>query len=181
MINGMNSKFIAIEDFYLSQDAVAVIANFRNEAPELIKFLREQGYAESLANLSKTFLLVSEDKKKIWGYFSISTSIIDRKQIKAPHGTTYPSVPAALIGRLARDLDVRGQRVGESLLFEALKNIVSISSLIGLKFILTDAKDMKARSFYESYGFKVIKGTNEKYPLKLYLPIDIAKVAVASY
>jgi predicted GNAT family N-acyltransferase len=181
MINGANSKFISIDDFHLVQDAVSIIANFKNEAPGLVKFLREQAHAESMANLSKTFLLVAENNKIILGYFSISTSVVDRKQVKTPHGTTYSCVPSALIGRLARDLKTKGQGVGEILLFEALKNIVSISSLIGLKFILTDAKEIKARGFYESYGFKVIKGQEEKYPLKLYLPLDLAKVAIATY
>jgi hypothetical protein len=37
----------------------------------------------------------------------------------------------------------------EVLLFEAL---------IGLKFILTDVKNNKAQSYYESYGFKAFKG-----------------------
>jgi predicted GNAT family N-acyltransferase len=182
MVDGNNSRFISIDDFHLIVDAISVLANFKNEAPELVTFLNKQAHAESMANLSKTFLLITNDQKKVHGYFSISTSEIARKVVKAPHGTTYSNVPSALIGRLARDIDSKGHGVGEVLLFEALKQIVSISNLIGLKFILTDAKNNKAQSFYESYGFKAIKGQVEgQYPLKLYLPIDFAKTTIANY
>jgi hypothetical protein len=72
--------------------------------------------------------------------------------------------------------------VCEILLFEALKQIVSISNLIGLKVILTDAKDARSQKFYESYGFKAVKQkVAESYPLKLYLLIDHAKAEVAAY
>lgn len=182
MFDAGNSQIISIDDFSSMEESVGAIASFQNEATELVTFLQNQAYAESLANLSKTFLLISNDNKKLYGYFSVSTSAIDRKSFKAPHGTTYPSVPAALIGRLGRDLNAKGQGVGEILLFEALKQIVSISNFIGLKVILTDAKDNKAQAFYESYGFKAIKGQQAGVrPFKLYLLIDVAKHAVANY
>ncbi len=101
MVDGNNSKFISIDDFHLMMDAISILANFKNEAPELVVFLNKQAHAESMANLSKTFLLLTNDEKKILGYFSISTSEIARKVVKASHGTTYANVPSALIGRLA--------------------------------------------------------------------------------
>ena len=182
MIDGINSNFISIDDFHPLEVSASAITNFKNESGELVKFLNQQSFAESLANLSKTFLLTSNDQKIIYGYFSISTSVIERKSFRAPHGTSYSIVPAALIGRLCRDLNFKGQGIGEILLFEALKQIVSISNLIGLKVVLTDAKDTWAQNFYETYGFKIVKGqVKGSYPVKLYLLVDSAKIAVAAY
>ena len=66
-----------------------------------------------------------------------------------------------------------------------LKNgvgILSLSNLIGLKVIITDAKNVTAKGFYESYGFKAVKGQAAgQFPFRLYLSVVDAKAAVAAY
>lgn len=185
MFDSSNSKFISIEELNFIESmsgAPSIINAFQNEEHALVNFLLNQAYAESVANLSKTFLLVSLDLKTILGYFSISTDTVARNTIKVPHGTLYNTIPAALIGRLARDSRNRGTGIGEVLLFESFKNIVSISNLIGLKVIITDAKNATAKTFYESYGFKAVKGqTAGQFPFRLYLSVVDAKAAVAAY
>ncbi len=84
MFDAGNSKILSIDDISSMEESVSAIASFKNEATELVTFLQNQAYAESLANLSKTFLLISNDHKKLYGYFSVSTSGIDRKSFKAP-------------------------------------------------------------------------------------------------
>jgi hypothetical protein len=59
MFDAGNSKIVSIDDFSSMEESVGAIASFKNEATELVTFLQNQAYAESLANLSKTFLLIS--------------------------------------------------------------------------------------------------------------------------
>ncbi|MGE3610460.1 MAG: GNAT family N-acetyltransferase [Bacteriovoracaceae bacterium] len=185
MFDSTNSKFVSIENLisYEQEQNISpsALTNFQNESRALVDFLNNQSHAESVLSVSKTFLLVTLDYKEVLGFFSISTNSIDRNGIRY-HGMPYPDVPAALIGRLGRSSKHVKQGIGELLLFESLKNIVSISDLIGIKVIITDAKDNKAQDFYMKYGFKAVRGqTAGQFPFKLYLIIDTAKEAVAKY
>jgi hypothetical protein len=58
--------------------------------------------------------------------------------------------------------------LGERLLFNALKRIYLTSNEMGIKIIIVDLLDEKAKSFYESYGFAEYPGQD----LKLFLSIE---------
>jgi ribosomal protein S18 acetylase RimI-like enzyme len=66
----------------------------------------------------------------------------------------YDAIPAALIGRLARDERVRGQGIGELLLADAVRRILSASQSLAVFAIIADAKDDRAARFYENFGFR---------------------------
>jgi predicted GNAT family N-acyltransferase len=80
----------------------------------------------------------------------------------------YPTVPAALIGWLARHHDFRGCGLGELLLFDAIKTVAGAP--IGTHAIFAHAIDRDAADFYAAYGFVPLTDS----PRKLYLPIATA-------
>lgn len=79
----------------------------------------------------------------------------------------YPSVPAALLGRLAVDTRERGQRIGEHILMDALAKVLEQSATIATYALIVDAKDARAASFYARYDFIVLPSN----PLRLFLPV----------
>ncbi len=79
----------------------------------------------------------------------------------------YPTLPAILLGRLARDRRWRGQGVGELLLADALQRSLGISEQLGALFVIVDAKDDAARAFYERFGFRPFPDR----PRGLFLPL----------
>ncbi len=86
----------------------------------------------------------------------------------------YEAIPAALIGRLARDERVRGQGVGELLLADAIVRILSAAQSVAVFAIVVDAKDERAATFYEGYGFERFPTR----PLRLFLPASTAAAAL---
>ena len=81
-------------------------------------------------------------------------------------------VPVARLARLARlavDNIYKGQGIGKILLYDALKKIKFISETIGIFGVVVDAKDKKAKAFYEYYGFKEWQDSG----LSLFLPSKI--------
>nr|WP_254445241.1 GNAT family N-acetyltransferase [Anabaena sp. UHCC 0204] len=70
------------------------------------------------------------------------------KKLKLPK---YPQLPATLLGRLAVDKNHRQKGLGEMLLMDALYR--SFHNEIATIAVVVDAKDDKARSFYEHYQF----------------------------
>ena len=87
----------------------------------------------------------------------------------------YP-IPIARIGRLARNLSVKGQGVGTLLLINAFERVLKISDELGINGIEVDAKDEHAKNFYQSFGFEELLDDE----LHLYISIKTIKAAFAS-
>ncbi len=93
---------------------------------------------------------------RIAGYYALSTHAVEPLSIPAPDVAGLPkrlSVPAILIGQLAVDVRARGIGLGEYLLFDAIRRIVQVYRIVGIRLIVVHAVDDTARAFYERYGF----------------------------
>ena len=88
------------------------------------------------------------------GFYTLSSSNVPLTEVptalarKLPR---YPSVPAVLIGWLARDQRYSGRGLGEALLWDAIRTVASAP--IGAHAIFADAIDDRAASFYAAFGF----------------------------
>jgi len=78
----------------------------------------------------------------------------------------YPTVPAALLGRLAVATTFQKRRLGASLLAGAALR-VSRADLAAFA-VVTDPKDDRACRFYLKHGFLELPGT----PSRLFAPLD---------
>src|SRR5258708_1291418 len=61
----------------------------------------------------------------------------------------YPTLPATLLGRLARHSSTKGHGLGELLLLDAVYRALKMSEHVASAAIITDAKDQKAVDFYK--------------------------------
>ena len=77
-------------------------------------------------------------------------------------------MPAAVLGRLAIDRAYRGHGLGEFLLLDALHRVERASAAIAVYAVVVDAKNERARAFYERYGFRAFTGV----PRRLFLPLE---------
>jgi len=66
----------------------------------------------------------------------------------------YDAIPAALIGRLACNVRVRGKGIGEWLLADAVRRVLGASRTLAVFAIVVEAKDATASAFYEGFGFR---------------------------
>jgi predicted GNAT family N-acyltransferase len=113
------------------------------------------------------------------GYYCISTASVEYTALpnKLKRERGQPSqTPLAIIGRLARDVRYRGTGLGQDLLFDAFKRIISVSETIGMRCVLVHAIDDKALAFYKQYGFVEAPVS----PRTLYLPLETAIAAVSA-
>ena len=143
--------------------------NFDCGEESLNIFLKQFARQNSEKGFGRTFVAVLPDESKVLGYYTISSGSVafDIVPAKLPR---YP-IPTAHIGRLATDLSMRGQRLGELLLIDALSRIVLIADDLGIYAVELFALTDKANQFYLKYGF-VELGDDDKH---LYLPIATLK------
>ena len=81
------------------------------------------------------------------------------------------SIPAALIGKLAVNRSLQGQKIGSVLLFDALRKVRDLSEAIGIRAIVVDAIDQRAREFYLHHDFIAFADD----PDRLFIPLSIVR------
>ena len=120
-------------------------------------------------NYAACYVLVERESGHLAGFYTLSASQIPLTGIppdmarKLPR---YPTVPAVLIGWLARDLAFRGQDIGSLLLRDAMARVSG--SAIGAYAVFADAIDDAAAAFYSKYQFTPLCSR----PSTLFLPLS---------
>lgn len=93
----------------------------------------------------------------VTGFYSLSAFALSLDAVPAELAAKLPRydlIPAALIGRLARDERQRGTGLGALLLADAIRRIIAVGRELAVFAIVVDAKDEAAAAFYQSFGFK---------------------------
>lgn len=102
-------------------------------------------------------VFVALDGDRIAGFYSLGAfslgldALPEELSSKLPR---YDAIPAALIGRLARDDRYRGKGVGEMLLTDAINRALLAAKNLAIYAIIVDAKNVRAADFYRTYGFQ---------------------------
>lgn len=143
---------------------------FACESSELTEFLRTRARKEAKSRTSACFVLVPvADTGQIAGFYTLSATTVELEKLppelvkKLPR---YPSLPATLLGRLARSLAFKGQGIGDLLMVDALKRSYENSSVIGSVAVVVDPKDDHAAKFYGKFGFQPLDGQKMFLPMK---------------
>jgi ribosomal protein S18 acetylase RimI-like enzyme len=143
---------IAIEPLGTQHDRAA----FSCGQPALDDWFRRRAGQDEKRNVARVFVAV-DDEHGVVGFYSLSSftlAIEDFPQDIGRKLPRYDAIPAALIGRLARDQRARGLGLGELLLADAVRRILSASQSLAVLAIMVDAKDDHAIAFYENFGFR---------------------------
>lgn len=132
----------------------------------LDEYLRRYARQHAAANVSRTY--VAADGARIRGFYSLAMSGIHRHNLPQKHAGRFPNfpLPVARLARLAVDARHQGQGLGELLLADALRRCLRLSAEIGMIGVIVDAKEERARAWYERYEFERLPDS----PLTLWLP-----------
>ena len=128
---------------------------------QLNDYLKKIAGQDAKKGYSKTFVVTSGvENKEIIGYYCTSASSIEFENIPQNFSKRLPKYPAPsmLIGRLAVDKRMQGQRLGERLLMHALSRAVRVASEIAIFAVRVDALDEEAKKFYLHYEFVPLEG-----------------------
>jgi predicted GNAT family N-acyltransferase len=145
-------------------------AAFRCGVPALDDYLHKYAAQQNAKGLSTVFVMADDAlPSKILGFYTLSAAQIDVQQISDTERKKLPRYPVLCfrMGRLARTTESRGAGLGEILIGCAVDRSLHARSLVGAYALLVDAKDEKAKSFYERYGFIPCVDA----PMILYLPL----------
>ncbi|WP_374575958.1 N-acetyltransferase [Phenylobacterium sp.] len=124
--------------------------------PGLDDWFKRRAGQDERRNLARVFVALDDDLG-VLGFYSLSAFTLALEDLPPDLAGKLPrsdAIPAALIRRLARDLRVKGQGVGDLLLADALQRILGVTGDLAVFAILVNAEDEAARVFYAAFGFK---------------------------
>ncbi len=124
--------------------------------PDLDAWFRQRAGQDERRNIARVFVAV-DDQIGIVGFYSLGAFTLALNDVPADLARKLPryeAIPAALIGRLARDERARGQGLGDLLLADAITRTLGASRALAVFAIVVDAKDERAEQFYRAFGFQ---------------------------
>jgi GNAT superfamily N-acetyltransferase len=140
-------------------------------AAALDRYFLEHVTQDVRRRVGNCFVAIETATGAIAGFYTLAAtslllaSIPDDQARRLPR---YPSVPAALLARLAVATSFQGKKRGAVLLADAIERVARGD--LGAFALVVDAKDAHARRFYEHHGFVVVKDA----PKRLILPMATA-------
>ncbi len=119
--------------------------------------------------ISRTFVLVDDNiPTEILGFFTLVSCEIFVDKLPRKYAKKYPSkAPAAKLARLAVAKDRQRQGLGTHMMINAVERVIRVSQDLGIIGFFVDAKDNKAKAYYEQFGFIQLPDN----PLELSLPL----------
>lgn len=144
----MNVNRVKIEPFSKNCDR----SSFDCGNKALNGYLQRQASQDIKKNLACCYLVFSEEGE-IAGFYTLFSYSIPLGDLpcELKSRLRYDPVPAALLGRLAVDLRAQKQGLGRIILADAIKKIEK--SGLGVYALFVEAKNEKAKYFYEKHGF----------------------------
>ncbi|MBR5949882.1 MAG: GNAT family N-acetyltransferase [Actinomycetaceae bacterium] len=148
-------------------DAAHIVDDFSCGEQSLDVWLRHRALNNHVHGASRTFVSVGADGR-VYGYYALAASTLTHDEaIGAVRRNMPEPIPALLLARLAVDYRAQGQKLGAALLRDAYHRVAIVAQHTGVRALLVNALNERAKNFYMHYGFK----ESPVQPLTLMLPI----------
>ena len=139
----------------------------------LDRYIRQQASQDARRQVARVFVAVPEESREVAGFYTLSAGSLERATLPPEEAECLPRypVPVALIRRLAVDAHWSGQGLGSALLADAFRRVIRAGEALAVYAVTVDAKDERARAFYERFGFIPLPDTERR----LFCPIATAQ------
>jgi len=136
-------------------------------------YLKQRANQEQKKRLTVTYVAVKPDQapSPVFGYYTLSNSSLAlymvQSELKKHVPPTY-EIPSVKLGRLAVETSMQNNGLGKKLLKHAFNRILAAAEISAVRGIEVIAKNPKALSFYEKYGFVKLHDSENL----LFMPIE---------
>ena len=122
---------------------------------EVNDFLRTKALQDSERNLSRTMVLIDEkiSTVNVVGYHTLLMMQVKQEEIPNDRPNIKRGIPVILLGQLGVNSGYQGRGLGELLLMDAQARTDEISSKIGVRAMMLDARNENLALWYEKHDF----------------------------
>ena len=117
-------------------------------------WLKRRALANQSSGASRTFVATDQDAR-VCGYYAMAAGAVSHQLATSGVRRNMPDpIPVMVLARLAVDRRAQGLHLGAALLQDAVNRAVAVAQNAGVRALLVHALHVKARQFYEHYGFQ---------------------------
>ena len=129
-------------------------------------WLRTKALQNQEKRLSATKVLLDE-KGRISGFYTLATGQVDFGDLPTELARKLPrrALPVAVLAWLGVSTDYQGQRLGDMLLAQALRDCHEAGRTFAFVAVILDCVDDRAKAFYRRWDFAELPG----HPFRLFL------------
>jgi GNAT superfamily N-acetyltransferase len=132
---------------------------FRGSRPELDEWLRQSARHAEAMRSGRTWVWTQSGH--VVAYYTLAGHVLERDRLSGKLGRGSPDrIPAVIIAKLALAKELQGRGLGGVLLADASQRILVATDIVAARFVVVDAVDDEAASFYEHFGYRRIAGAN---------------------
>lgn len=151
--------------------ATHLLSNFKCGEHALDEWLKRCAMNNQLAGASRTFVVVDEESR-VRGFYAMAAGAVSRQLATSMVRHNMPDpVSVMVLGRLAVDSRLQGNKLGAAMLQDAVNRAIAVSQNTGVGTLLVHALHERAKQFYEYYGFQ----ESLQHPMTLMLCLSSAK------
>lgn len=133
-----------------------LLESFDCGEPSLNDWLRRRALTNEANGASRTYVVCLKAGMEVIAYYCLAAGAVGRAAALGAIRRNMPEpIPVMVIGRLAVDRRYKNQRIGSSLVRDAVLRTTQAASIVGIRAILVHAIGDDARQFYERCGFRV--------------------------
>ncbi|MFL5244027.1 MAG: GNAT family N-acetyltransferase [Gemmataceae bacterium] len=150
------------------------LSAFDCEVDALNNYLKKFALPNQRSQSARTY--VATRAARVVGYYTLAAASARREETPArvAKGLAAHPVPVILLARLAVDVLEKGKGLGAELLKDALARAVRAADIVGCRAVMVHAKDDRARTFYERFGF--VQSPSD--PFRLFLLMKDIRVSL---
>jgi GNAT superfamily N-acetyltransferase len=117
-------------------------------------YLRKYALVNHQNRSARTYVAMRGER--VVGFYTLAAGSVGREETprRVAEGLGRYPVPVILLARLAVDTSEQGRGLGGGLLKDAILRAAQAADIIGVRALLTHAKDAAARGFYMHFGFE---------------------------
>jgi GNAT superfamily N-acetyltransferase len=127
--------------------------------------------------LSATKVLIDQDRA-VAGFYTLATGQVDFGDLHSDLAKKLPrrALPVAILAWLGVSVTLQGQRLGNLLLAQALRDCYEAGQTFAFVAVILDCVDDRARAFYQRWDFAQLPG----HPYRLFLSSQTLTAMMAS-
>jgi GNAT superfamily N-acetyltransferase len=129
------------------------VDNFDCGEDTLNEWLKKRALKNEDRGGSRTYVICQNNV--VIGYYALAAGSVVHQKVPSAITRNMPEpIPIVILGRLAVDKNYQNQKLGSSMLRDAILRIVQAEKILGIKAIMVEALSDEAVTFYKKYGFR---------------------------
>ena len=130
------------------------VASFDCGNDDLKRFLQRHALSNQRNQSARTYVALRGETRVV-GFYTLAAASAEFDVVppRLAKGLARHPIPLTLLARLGVDSTEQGAGLGAGLLKDAFKRFLQAQAIIAARALVVQAKDERARAFYQHFGF----------------------------